>query len=258
MKFIIKCTIGFTVVMVVVLLISYMNAVLKLGITETDFQEFITFSLVIGFLIYLYPGLSTPFKNSFLKTKELHIIVCIPILTSLIKLIIVYLYLYIPVFFGEERMSVGKGQYIREDQELSTLGEILLLSISGPFNEEFLFRFLLLFLIPYSILNSFSYMSIDKENGLFNRIKLMGERLNKKIFVERNNTIVAIWLFITSSIFSLMHLPDIYSFFIYFIGGMLYGFLFIKYGFLLAWIAHGISNGFSPIVNSIYTSIFGS
>src|SRR5690606_24609991 len=113
-------------------------------------------------------------------------------------------YIYIPVFFSKNPISIGSNQYVTSEN-LSTLGDFLFTSIIGPFNEELVFRFLLLYYVPFLILSL-----LYKVRKLKNYIDF---------FIKKKKALISFWVILISSLFSLMHGPDLWSFMIYFPGG---------------------------------------
>ncbi|HDR8221064.1 TPA: CPBP family intramembrane metalloprotease, partial [Bacillus cereus] len=64
------------------------------------------------------------------------------------------------------------------------------------------------------------------------------------------------WVILTNIGFALLHGPDISTFYLYFIPGVVDALLFLRLGFLSAWLAHGVFNLCSLTVLSIISSIF--
>lgn len=245
--------------------VGYINKWFHLGISEADWEIFIIPSLTLLYFFIIFPQLRKVFSEQFIKVRSLDKLIAIPIVFAIIKLTVVYLYLYFPVLLHGDIISIGKDQYVGHE-DLSTLGEILLVGIVGPFNEEVLFRFLFLFFLPYFLLfHTFVKKPLilkeDKHRTLALPILFL-EKIAKwlyyRAFYFKDKKIVIIWTFLGSVLFSLAHGPDIYSFPIYFLPGIIYCYLFLKYGLLASWIAHGFGNMLSPVINSIYYAIFSS
>ncbi|WP_240792569.1 CPBP family glutamic-type intramembrane protease [Bacillus thuringiensis] len=64
------------------------------------------------------------------------------------------------------------------------------------------------------------------------------------------------WILVTNLIFALYHGPDITNFYAYFIPGIIDALLFLRLGFLSAWLAHGAFNLCSLTTFSIVSIIF--
>ncbi|MCM3390455.1 CPBP family intramembrane metalloprotease (plasmid) [Ureibacillus chungkukjangi] len=129
------------------------------------------------------------------------------------------------------------------------MGEVILTGVLGPFNEEVIFRFLLLYFLPYSF---FYYIFEEK---CTRRLVFSRDNILIKAFKERNKGIVICWVILLSSLFSIVHGPNFLSFPMYFLGGIIFSYLFLRFGFLPAWIAHGSYNILSPYVHFIFIKI---
>ncbi|MFJ8235764.1 type II CAAX prenyl endopeptidase Rce1 family protein [Ureibacillus sp. NPDC094379] len=234
----------------IVLVIILLDSKLELGFSDLEMNTFILpFILIFNFFI-VYPNLRKSFYKQFIKVKELHLLIALPILISIIELLLVYIYILLPIFFNKEPVSIGSNQYV-ESETLTSLGDFLLTGILGPFTEEVIFRFLLLYLLPYTLLR-FLY----NERAFIKRIVsesvfLFGKKIYKNMTKTHSKVFIIIWIILVSCLFSLVHGPDLWSFPIYFIGGVIPGYLYIKYGFLSAWIVHGSFNALSPIMNTV-------
>ena len=248
LRFIGKILLLFALHFVIFLVIILLNSKLQLGFSNLEMDVFIfPFLLILSFFIVI-PKLRKSFYKQFIKVKELHLLIALPVLISIIVLFVVYLYMYLPIFFNNHSVSIGSDQYVASET-LSNLGQFVLMGILGPFTEEVIFRYLLLYLLP-SIFLLFLY----NERAIIKRIVpksgfLSGKRIYQKM--TNNKIFITIWVIIVSSLFSLGHGPDLWSFPVYFLGGVIYSFLFLKYGFLSAWVAHGSFNVLSPIMNIV-------
>lgn len=223
---------------------------LNFGFSKMDFENATIPLLFFLYFILLVPIIRKKFIKNLIRTRELHLLIAIPILLVLAKLFIVYGYMYLSFLINPGVVSIGSNQYI-PSEELTKLGNIVLTGIIGPFNEEVLFRFFLLYLFPYSIY-FFMRNLIDKETKK-SKIRLIINGLYQYIFIKNNKQILFMWIIIVASIFSIVHGPNLWSFPLYFLGGLLYNYLFLKYGFLTAWFAHGLSNIMSEY---IYVIVF--
>jgi uncharacterized protein len=207
------------------------------------------------FLMLIFPHLRQGFRAQFVKAKSLDRIIAIPILLAILELVISYFYFYFPVFFGGETIPLGKDQYTGHE-ELTTAGEIILLGVLGPFTEEFIFRFFLIVYGPFVIL----YYPFVKKSIVPKAVKhkkmaapfLFLERQVNKIFYQafraKNKKLIVPWVIVCSFLFATSHGPNISSFPLYFFPGLLFSFVFLRYGFLASWIGHGASNILSPYI----------
>jgi membrane protease YdiL (CAAX protease family) len=242
---------------------AYFNMLFHLGLSKDDFEIFFTLSLTLLYFFIIHPSLRYEFSKHVIKTKELDRIIGIPILLAIIELIISYLYMYFPVFFGHDAVSLGKDQYVGH-KELSVFGWIFLVGIIGPLNEEIFFRFLLLYFIPYTILlslkNSLAFLKgkDGKWTNWFFKIANHSKSLYNQVFELRDKKLIIFWIIINSSFFSMLHGPNLSSFPVYFFPGVLYSFLFLRYGLISSWVAHGFGNVFSFIINQIFISTLSS
>ncbi|UCZ54957.1 CPBP family intramembrane metalloprotease [Bacillus shivajii] len=255
--FVLRVIAGTVVAIVVITTMYLLNGHLKLGMTASDIDMFTLPFITIIFFLIVFPTLRKHFFEVFVKTKELHLIIGLPILFVLTKLFVTYAYMFLPLFFQGEKVGIGSNQYVAGD-ELSIIGMLTLSSVLAPFNEEFLFRFFLLFFIPYVFLHAMTNEDGSQLSGVALTIHSNASHLYNKIFLEENRLIIMTWVIAVSCFFSYLHGPDMVAFPIYFVGGLLYSYLFLKYGFLAAWFAHGFSNAMSPIIYMIFLAFFYS
>ena len=130
------------------------------------------------------------------------------------------------------------------------------MGILGPFTEEVIFRYFLLFLLPYALLLFLYNKRAIIKRFVSESVFLFGKKLYYNMTNTHSKVTITIWVIFVSSLFSLGHGPDLWSFPIYFMAGVIYGFLFIKYGFFSAWVAHGSFNALSPIMNAVVWIFF--
>lgn len=237
----------------------FFNARLNLGFSEADIDIFLMPFLLLLYFWMIFPRLRKDFRKHFVKVKSLDRIIALPILVGILELVVVYTYYYFPVLFGGDTIPLGKDQYTGH-KELSTAGEMILLGVIGPFSEEVVFRFLLMVYIPYLFLY-FTFVKeplvtkTDKHKKIV-AVFLFLERLSNKIYYQafqaKNKKLIIPWVIVCSFLFSIAHGPNIYSFPLYFVPGLLYSYLFLRYGLLASWIGHGTSNILSPYINSIF------
>ncbi|CCW04860.1 MULTISPECIES: CPBP family glutamic-type intramembrane protease [Bacillus] len=139
-------------------------------------------------------------------------------------------------------IGIGSGQ-VTYTSDLTTTGFLFLVSIIGPFNEEIFFRYLLyagIFLVLADFKTKFLWL----------------EKVYHELFIHKNPQYIWSWVILTNIGFALLHGPDISTFYLYFIPGVVDALLFLRLGFLSAWLAHGTFNLCSLTVLSIISSIF--
>ncbi len=221
-----------------IFLLFLLDSLLKLGVMTS--QGFDIYLVLIIFLMLLI-GLSSlrkDFLNRFAPVKTyglsyIYISICISAVLAMVMNVIRYVPFWIS---GEDLIGVGSKQ-ITSFEGFSIVGRYILTVIVGPFNEEFLFRYL-------------SY------GGLFLLIKQLPDHpwlrwihnISDHLFVKKTKIYIIFWVLLTSTWFSLVHGPNLLNFFFYFFSGVVYGVLFLKYGLLSSWTAHGSFNLFSNIM----------
>lgn len=144
--------------------------------------------------------------------------------------------------FNPNLIKPGSDQYVSVGN-LSAEGELVIVGLVGPFVEEVFFR-----LCMYVFFFSLLYKCKDKILG-FNRIYDGSEEKEKKFKM--------LWLIMSNIFFVMYHGADETNFWVYFFPGFIYGKLFMKYGFLAAWIGHSAFNVTSNSVSKIMVYLFG-
>lgn len=183
-------------------------------------------------------NLRKDFVNRFLLSKKnLHLSICIPILVSIITEFVLNLLRFVPYWLGYDVINPGKNQ-VTTLNDFTATGLLFSVSVIGPFSEEFLFRYL-----PYGGL-SLAFAGMSKE------IKWL-KNIYDALFINKNPKYIWAWIIITNIVFAMAHGPDILSFPLYFIPGIVFSLFFLRFGFLAAWISHGASNLFSGIAFEI-------
>lgn len=200
----------------------------KIGIINNEAQRM--FDLLwssFGILVVLKsisPKLAQCIVNEFsIRQKSINAII-VPIIVGLSHRVLNNVLQVLPYLFGGEIIGIAKGQLRMESFNL--VEKILVGSVLGPFTEEILFRIVfftsILYIAGY-IDNKFNKRFSDKVSNL-------------------KSILCWVLIIINGVLFSLFHEPDISNFHLYFIGGIAYSVLYIKYGFFSAWISHGIYN----------------
>jgi len=207
-----------------------------LGLTNNNaFHIFIFPFLLIIFLLIFYPRVRKKFVSWFiLKKEETYKSICYPILVAIIQAFLLYIYVYTPYLLGSEAIGIGSNQ-VNTVEGVTEIGITIGRSIIGSFNEEFLYRFILI------------AGFIEILNFLISKFKRL---------IKIKPIAIIFWIIVTNSYFSLNHGPDLLSFTPYFLGGIIPSLFFLRYGFLAAWISHGMYNFLSPIANSIINNLF--
>jgi len=222
---------------------AMLDKVFNLGlISEEAADVFTTLFILICTVVFFIPGLRKSFSKWFLlDRKKIVQSICFPILAAILMDFLENLYRLIPYWLGSDIIGVGSNQ-ITTIKGVSDLGLELGTSILVPFNEEFIFRYLMFVGVPLLIvytLNDFDW---------FNRIKRLIEKRKKMYLIS--------WIIIVNLLFGMAHGPDLLSFPIYFSSGILFTFFFLRYGFLSAWLSHGMSNLFSGVALQIILNLF--
>ncbi|MEX5522088.1 CPBP family intramembrane glutamic endopeptidase [Bacillus cereus] len=192
--------------------------------------------------IFIFPTFRNDFQNRFILNKrKLFLTIGLPILFGILLQFTVTFTRFIPTFFGYDMLGIGSNQ-ITYTSDLTKTGFLFLVSIIGPFNEEFFFRYCLYAGI-FFVLADFK----TKSSWL--------EKLYHQLFIRKNPPYIWSWVIITNIVFAFIHGPNLSTFYLYFIPGIVNTVVFLRFGFLSAWLSHGIFNLCSMTVLSIVTNI---
>lgn len=227
---------AFVLYLLFMIIYIFADKFFQLGLTSDAAIDIFTlpFMYIITLLIFL-PQARKKFVSWFiLKREETYKSVCFPILVAIIQSFLVYIYLYTPYWLGSEAISIGSKQ-VTTVEGVTEIGLTIGASIIGPFTEEFIFRFILI-------------------AGFIGILNLLIRKFNR--FIKMKPIAIFFWIIVTNSLFSIAHGPDLLSFPTYFVGGVIPSLFFIRYGFLAAWISHGMFNFLSPIAFSIIHNLF--
>ncbi|MDF9596698.1 CPBP family intramembrane metalloprotease [Bacillus cereus] len=193
--------------------------------------------------IFIFPTIRNDFKSRFiLHKKKLYLTIGLPIIIGILMQFIVTSISFIPTLLGHEMIGIGTDQ-ITYTTEITKAGFLFLVTVIGPFQEEIFFRYLLyagIFLALADLKVKFSWV----------------EKIYNQLFTHKNPLYIWGWILITNLGFALLHGPDISNFYAYFIPGIINALLFLRLGFLSAWLAHGVFNLSSMIILSILSFIF--
>ncbi|USP55942.1 hypothetical protein J2N67_006191 (plasmid) [Bacillus thuringiensis] len=200
---------------------------------STGVEALFLLTLLLALLITI-PKLRKNFTGYFFLSDKMHLIIGLPILLAIGMQVTFNFARFIPTWMGGEMIGVGSGQFT-SSEILSEMGERILVSVIVPFNEEFLFRY-----VPYVVI-LWGTNSAKEHSNVFNKLHI-------NLFVEKNIKYVWGWILSTSFAFAMIHDPSALNFSFYFIPGIAYAFLFLRYGLFSAILAHSLYNLFSGII----------
>ncbi|MFB5094223.1 CPBP family intramembrane metalloprotease [Bacillus cereus] len=193
--------------------------------------------------IFIFPIIRNDFKNRFILNKnKLYLTISLPIIIGILIQFIVTFIRFIPTLLGQDMIGIGSEQ-ITYTSDLTKTGFLILVSVIGPFQEEFVFRYLF-----YAGI----FLALANFKVKFSWIK----KIYNELFIHKNPLYIWGWILVTNLIFTLYHGPDITNFYAYFIPGVINALFFIRLGFLSAWLAHGVFNLCSLTIFSIVSIIF--
>jgi membrane protease YdiL (CAAX protease family) len=244
-------------ILLIIFILSFMNISFKMGVDDILMVNTIYLLFFVLMFFIFNKKVRAEFLKVFIRKEAINGVVIAALVTMFLE-IIINMIRFIPYIFGHDVLGPGKGQYVPDDA-LTEFGVILYIGIITGFTEEFIFRFLGysgLGIVLYKIVDLVVTKSIDKKTS---RVSLMiatiCENIHDKLFVQKSKKYLFYWLMIISFLFAMVHLPSVLSFPLYFIPGLFFGFLFLRYGFLAAWIAHALGNIYSPLALDISISI---
>jgi membrane protease YdiL (CAAX protease family) len=213
--------------------------ILKFGLSSDEgINNFIVpFSLCWSWVIVHTALRKDFFKWFVLSKKKIHLAICIPILVAILMEFVLSIVQYTPFLLGYDVIKPGTNQ-VTTLQDFTEIGLLFSVSVISPFSEEFLFRYLL-----YGGL-SLAIVKMAKKNRLL-------EKIYNESFINKNPIYIWSWIILTNMGFAMAHGPDILSFPLYFISGIVFSIIFLRLGFLAAWISHGSANLFSWIAHEI-------
>ncbi|PFY98359.1 CPBP family intramembrane glutamic endopeptidase [Bacillus wiedmannii] len=202
--------------------------------------------LIIGFLVALifFRGFRSSFSKHFIREKKLFFVIGISVLLGIImQLTLSFIKIFV-LWLGFD-IPVGSGQYI-SDGRLTAAGEGFLVYLIGPFLEEAYYRYgLFMGLLGLFVLLDF----LKGKSSLINKIYDGSER-KKRIWI-------CLWVLGSSVYFAVYHGVNMMNIWFYLIPGVIYGVLFLKYGFLASWISHSMFNIVSKDVYRMLLRVFG-
>lgn len=212
---------------------------LKFGISsEEGLNNFIIpFSLCWSLVIVHTTLRKDFFKQFVLNKKNIHLAICIPILVAILMEFVLNILQYIPFWLGHDVIKPGTNQ-VTALKDFTEIGLLFSVTVISPFSEEFFFRYLL-----YGGL-SLVIVKMAKENKLI-------EKIYRELFINKNQIWIWSWIILTNIGFAMAHGPSLLSFPLYFISGIVFSIMFLRLGFLAAWISHGSANLFSWVAHEI-------
>lgn len=228
---------------------------LKLNFDGIYYMDIVPLLFVIWILLSS-KGIRRELKKRFISYPDLSKVILIPILVGYLLSFLTYVNVYVFLLSGIEP-TVGSGQYNEDLQYFPSSLNFLFLGFFPAVNEEFMFRF---FTYSGLFLLLVNFVGTPYNKSFFKSFKdwyiKICEKIYIELFVNNNRFYLAGWLIITSTLFSLMHGPTVTNFHYYFIGGLVDGILFLRYGLLASIISHATFNSISGFNNELVRNIF--
>ncbi|WP_404511784.1 lysostaphin resistance A-like protein [Bacillus sp. RC242] len=229
---------GSTLVIVWVFMLAFLiygDKFLGLGLSKLSVgvESLLLLTLLFALLITI-PKLRSDFAGYFFLSNKKRLTIGLPILLALGMQVAFNFARFIPTWMGGEMIGGGSAQF-NTSEVLSEMGERILVSIIVPFNEEFVYRY-----VPYAALLWLANDAKEYSN--------VSNKLYFNLFVEKNTKYVWVWILSTSFVFAIIHEPGVLNFSFYFIPGIVYALLFLRYGLFSAILAHSSYNLFSGII----------
>jgi hypothetical protein len=221
------------------ILFIFADNIFKIGLsTEEGIHIFLVPFCIFWSWIIVHTALRKDFFNRFIINKEnIHLALCLPIVVAIIMEFTLNIVRLIPFWLGHDVISPGSNQ-VTNLKGFTENGLIFSVSVISPFSEEFLFRYL-----PFGGI----FLGIVDMEKRYKWIK----RIHEELVINKNPKYIWFWIILTNIGFAMAHGPDLLSFPLYFIPGIVFSLFFFRYGFLSAWLAHGASNFFSGIAFDI-------
>lgn len=199
---------------------------------EQDFSDSWQLFIMLTYILVIVPKYWFLFKKLFIS-KDLFKAIMHPIIIALFLYYILSIIQYLPVTFGMSSIPVGRGQSTSSYIPLS-LVDFIYMGFFPAFNEELLFRF-----FPYAWLYLFVTNGRSRRLGIFSKLK---GQIKHLLFVTRDKRLEWIWIFFFSTLFAIIHEPNVFNFYMYFIPGAVFNYMFLRYGFISGVIAHATFN----------------
>ncbi|MFU2033156.1 CPBP family intramembrane metalloprotease [Bacillus wiedmannii] len=241
--YLIKASLCIMLTAVLIGLVRLTDNYLKWGIFEVDgFQMSSVFMLLIAVFI-VFKSVRDYFFQHFVKIRKKHLAMATGISIFLgigLQISFSFVANFINTF-NPNLIKPGSDQYVSAGN-LSIEGEVVIVGLLGPFNEEVIFR-LFTYVYFFSLFNKYKGKLV-RSNRIYD-----GSEEKEKYFK-------ILWLIVSNILFVIYHGADITNFWVYFIPGVIYGTLFIKYGFFAAWIGHSAFNVSSNTVHEVMVYLF--
>ncbi|AZN40410.1 CPBP family intramembrane glutamic endopeptidase [Paenibacillus albus] len=227
--------------------LQLVNNAFNLKIPENDIPGMAENLLVSVLLLFFSKDIRAQFMIH-LHKRNIVIGMSLGICFGLLDLVLSYGYQFAPYIFGHAPIPVGSHQ-VTYDDTITRTG--LLLSVGIPaIYEEILARFL-----PYAGLFVYLKRRIENVNNKSKIINRFEKNLYQKLFIEDNKRYKWMWLFVTAFLFSAAHGLSLISLPLYFFSGIFCGFLFLRYGYLSAVMAHLTFNVLSSPAQDYFIKI---
>lgn len=227
--------------MALYILTVFLNKKWKLGLTDSDIQRTLgTFIFLSLFIVITLPIFIPMIKREFVRSHSAKVIL-VPIFLTIIVDYLIELSRYIPIFWGRDFVRVAEGQVINELPQFS-ITSFIFMAFFPAVLEEFVYRFLpfggMKAILEVVIAKDYKQSNLENTSYLYR----ISSFIYDVIFIRKNKLILGILIILTSTLFSLLHIPDITNFYAYFISGVLFCFYYLKYGYLGAIVGHAMSN----------------
>lgn len=190
--------------------------------------------LIIGTILTVIGGMDF-LKDNLFREESILKGIGIGTISGLGIMFITYLYRIIPVFIGKRVIAIGSNQAVSTYKDFS-FESLLVTSITPAILEEFVFRvggFTIC-----AVIFRFIFQQIRKDKKSLIEINVLNLRSRYGLMA----------LIFTSLIFAIMHGPSILSLPIYLLPGLLFGFLYCKYGLGVSIVSHCMSNYLSSLI----------
>ncbi|BAU27108.1 CAAX prenyl protease-like protein [Aneurinibacillus soli] len=256
----------FLIFISICVLILIINIKMNWGMTEEDIQLAFVPAYMALFFLMSFSNLRKAFMERLITSKDYISVISKPIVIGVITVFILEGTRYLPLIFNGDIIGIGSGQ-VKDDGHLSRFANWFLTCIIAPSNEEFITRFLfydgvcLLLLsmiapLPREKVKTFNaaQMVLYKMLNLFN---IMIEIFVQKIFQRSSKLGTCIYVIVASTVFSILHKPDITNFHLYFLGGVVDWFFFLRYGLIASFLSHATFNASSDMVHKIWIGMLG-
>lgn len=236
----------FTIFLVFILRITDKNL-----LTETYIEVFVA-SFMAAIFIFM-PEVFNNFKVNWIKNISLYNVLPISVILLVVGVVsefVIEFSRYIPMFLGtmENIIPIGSLQGRIPSVSYGFI-QVTIFAFLAALFEEILFRYAALTGIPIFInsINNviekgYKYKPKIKVNILLYRAIPKINRFLVWLDTKTGKTILVI---VFSSLFSLLHGPTILSFHIYFIPGVIFSVIYLRYGLLLATLYHMFNNLFT-------------